>query len=162
MFFSGLLHTVVQVLADQQELTYNSSVWMSSRRPARSDGWWGWIVRESQGNPCWQCDMMMMMMMMTCIHKFTMYFSVFVYTVNYHKCVYIHSFFHWACNRLIIEFVGLVGWGCRIHRLHPCRGVSLPRWVSWYITLNNLKVRLQECCVLLHCHHSLVHSGLEW
>ena len=25
-----------------------------------------------------------------------------------------------------------VGWSCRIHRLHPCRGVRLPRRVSWY------------------------------
>ena len=58
-----------------------------------------------------------------------------------------------------------VGWGCRIHRLHLCRGIRLPQWVSW--TQNNLMVRFQycwsfgECRVPLHCHRSQVHSGLE-
>ena len=27
-----------------------------------------------------------------------------------------------------------VGWGCRIHRLHLCREVRLPQWVSCYDT----------------------------
>ena len=31
----------------------------------------------------------------------------------------------------------LFSWGCRIHRLHLCRGVRLLPWVSWYTTLNN-------------------------
>ena len=25
----------------------------------------------------------------------------------------------------------LVGWDCRIHQLHLCRGVRLPQWMSW-------------------------------
>ena len=29
---------------------------------------------------------------------------------------------------------GLVSWGCRIHRLHLCRGVKLPQQMSWYDT----------------------------
>ena len=61
-----------------------------------------------------------------------------------------------------------VGWGCRIHRLLLCRGVKPPQRVSWYMTINNLMVRLQqcwsfgECGVPLHCHRSQVHSGPEW
>ena len=27
-----------------------------------------------------------------------------------------------------------VGWGCRIHQRHICRGVRHPQWVSWYDT----------------------------
>ena len=35
-----------------------------------------------------------------------------------------------------LSFLSLcpVGWGCRINRLHLCRGVRLPQWVSWYDT----------------------------
>ena len=34
-----------------------------------------------------------------------------------------------------------VGWGCKIHRLHHCRGVrALP---PYHMSLNNLMVRLQ-------------------
>ena len=62
-----------------------------------------------------------------------------------------------------------VGWGCRIHRLLLCRGVRPPPPTSVLdMTLNNLMVRFQqcwsfgECRVPLHCHHSQVHSGLEW
>ena len=33
-----------------------------------------------------------------------------------------HSYQHHTCP---------VGWGCRIHRLLPCRGVRPPLWVSW-------------------------------
>ena len=56
-----------------------------------------------------------------------------------------------------------VSWGYRIHWLHLCKGVRPPpKRVSWYMTLNNLMVRLQqcwsfgECRVPLHCH------GPEW
>ena len=61
-----------------------------------------------------------------------------------------------------------VGWGCRIHRLLLCRGVRPPPTSVLDMTLNNLMVRFQqcwsfgECGVPLHCHRSLVHSGLEW
>ena len=27
-----------------------------------------------------------------------------------------------------------VSWGCRIHRLHLCRGLRHPQWVSWFDT----------------------------
>ena len=27
-----------------------------------------------------------------------------------------------------------IGWGCRIYRLHLCRGVKKKQWVSWYDT----------------------------
>ena len=62
-----------------------------------------------------------------------------------------------------------VSWGCRIHWLHLCRGVSPPPLTSVLVmTLNNLMVRFQqcwsfgECGVPLHCHRSQVHSGPEW
>ena len=61
-----------------------------------------------------------------------------------------------------------VGWGCRIHRLHLCRGVTPPQTVAMDMTLNNLMVRFQwclsfgKCGALLHCHCSQVHSGPEW
>ena len=32
----------------------------------------------------------------------------------------------------LISFLGLIGWGRRIHLLHPFSGVRLPQWVSWY------------------------------
>ena len=38
---------------------------------------------------------------------------------------------------------GPVGWGCTIHRLHHCSGVRLSQRVSWYMTLSNLRMRLQ-------------------
>ena len=61
-----------------------------------------------------------------------------------------------------------VSWGCRIHRLHLCRGVR-PRPTSVLdMTLNNLMVRFQqcwsfgECGVSFYCHCSQVHSDPEW
>ena len=60
-------------------------------------------------------------------------------------------------NSFIINFP--VGWGCRIHWLHFCRGVRHPHLTSVLdMTLNNLMVRFQqcwsfgECGVPLHCH----------
>ena len=55
-----------------------------------------------------------------------------------------------------------VSWwrGCKIYRMHLWRRVRLPQRVSWYMTLKNLMVRLQECrkfgeCIVpLHCNHS--------
>ena len=64
------------------------------------------------------------------------------------------------------KFFGPVGWGCRIHQLHPGRGVRLSHSMSVLdMTLNNLMVKLQycwsfgECGVFLCCHCSQVHSG---
>ena len=60
-----------------------------------------------------------------------------------------------------------VGWGCRIHRLHLCRGVRPPPMSVLDMALNNLMVRFLwclgfgECWAPLHCHRSPVHSGLE-
>ena len=62
-----------------------------------------------------------------------------------------------------------VGWGCRIHWLHLCRGVRPPPQTSVLdMTLNNLMVRFQqcwsfgECGIPLHCHRSKAHSGPDW
>ena len=60
------------------------------------------------------------------------------------------------------------GGGCRICRLHLCRGVRPPPMSILYMTLNNLMVRFQwcwrfgECGAHLHCHCSQVHSGPKW
>ena len=61
-----------------------------------------------------------------------------------------------------------VVWGCKIHRLHPCRGVR-PLPTSFLdMTRNNLMVRFQWCWDFgkfeapLHCYCSQVHSGPEW
>ena len=62
-----------------------------------------------------------------------------------------------------------VGWRCRIHQLHLCRGVRSPDPMSvLHMTLNNLMVRFQwcwgfgECRAPLYCLCSQVHLGLEW
>ena len=62
-----------------------------------------------------------------------------------------------------------VGWICRIHRLHLCRGVRPPPPLTSVLdmTLNNLIARLQywrfgECRLPLHCHCSYVPSGSDW
>ena len=39
----------------------------------------------------------------------------------------------------------LVGWGCRIHRLHRCRGVRPFPTRVLDMTLNNLMLRFQLC-----------------
>ena len=66
------------------------------------------------------------------------------------------------------NFLGPVSWGCRIHRLHFCRGVRPHSNEYPDMTLNNLMVRFQwcwsfrECRVPLYGHHSQVQSGPEW
>ena len=61
-----------------------------------------------------------------------------------------------------------VGWGCRIHWLHLCRGGKTTPTSVLDMTLNNLMVRFQQCWSFgecggpLHCHRSQVHSGPEW
>ena len=57
-----------------------------------------------------------------------------------------------------------VGWGCRIHRLHLCRGVRHPsnNECPWYDTKQSdgeKSWNFCECGVPLHCHLSPVHSG---
>ena len=70
-------------------------------------------------------------------------------------------------KKYLIQF-SLVGWGCRIHQLHLCRGVWFPTKSVLSITLNNLVVRLMyswpfgECGLSLHCHLTKVHSSSEW
>ena len=67
---------------------------------------------------------------------------------------------HFPFNRYFLHCP--VGWGCRIHRLLLCRGVTTS---VLNMILNNLMVRFQqcwsfaECGVPLHCHCSQVHSG---
>ena len=62
-----------------------------------------------------------------------------------------------------------VGWGCRIHRLHFCRGVKPhPPTSVLDMTLNNLMVRFQwcwsfgECWGLLHYHFFQIQRGRTW
>ena len=62
--------------------------------------------------------------------------------------------------------VSPVGWGCRIHRLHLCRGVRLPPTSVLDMTLNYLIMKLQswnfgKCGVPVCCHYSQVHSDPE-
>ena len=42
--------------------------------------------------------------------------------IAYRSYIYIYIY---------IYHTSLVGWGCRIHRLHLCRGVRLTQWVFW-------------------------------
>ena len=43
---------------------------------------------------------------------------------------------------VFIKQLGPGGWGCRIHRLHLCRGVRLPPTSVLDMTLNNVMVKL--------------------
>ena len=62
--------------------------------------------------------------------------------------------------------VAQCGWGCRIHRLHLCRGVRThpPPTSILDMTLNNLMVRLQDCWTFgkcgmpFHCYCSQAYS----
>ena len=71
-------------------------------------------------------------------------------------------------NPVLYRYDCPVGWGCRIHWLHLCRGIRSTLTSVLDMTLNNLMVRFQqcwsfgECGVPLHCHCSQVHSGPEW
>ena len=59
-------------------------------------------------------------------------------------------------------------WGCRIHRLHLCRGLRPPPTTVLIMTLNNMMGRVQwcwrfgECGAHLPCTCSHVHTGQEW
>ena len=62
-----------------------------------------------------------------------------------------------------------VSWGCRIHRLLLCRGVTPhpPNECPGYDTKQSngedpVMLELEECRVPLHCHRSQVHSVAEW
>ena len=61
-----------------------------------------------------------------------------------------------------------IGWGCKIRRLHFCRGLKTPpNKCSGYDTQLHLMVKHQiwslvECKVHLQCYYSLVHSDPEW
>ena len=89
---------------------------------------------------------------------FCEYLSVYIFERNFHW----YQLLFWP-----------VGWGCRIHQLHLCRGVRPPpRPMSVLdMTLNNLMVRFQWCWSFgeggapLHCHCSQVYSaknGSTW
>ena len=72
--------------------------------------------------------------------------------------------FSWLSWAISPEHFYPISWGCRIHRLQLCRGVSHPHRPMnvLVMTLNNLMVRFQwcwsfrECWVLLLCHRSQV------
>ena len=56
-----------------------------------------------------------------------------VYPQKWVSRLYFIRLFRYLCVHLILNCP--VGWGCRIHRLHLCRGVKPhPQWVSWYDT----------------------------
>ena len=62
-----------------------------------------------------------------------------------------------------------VGWGCRIHRLHHCRGLRPPPIdeCPGYDTKQSdgeapVMLGHGECRAPLHCHCFQVHSGPEW
>ena len=67
-FFYGPIHILMAVLADQPELTNNSSARTQDR--VWKTYWKRWMSgtgggeRERQGNPCCQLDLMFMMMML--------------------------------------------------------------------------------------------------
>ena len=91
--------------------------------------------------------------------------------INYQKRLKFHKLLQLVTfdNLKSFHFVFCpVTWGCRIHWLPLCRGVRPPPTSVLDMTLNNLMVRFQwcwgfgECRVALHCHRSLVHTGLEW
>ena len=69
---------------------------------------------------------------------------------------------------ITLTLVCQVCWGCGIHRLHLCRGLSPPHMSVLDMTLNNLMVNFQwcwsfgECRVTLLCHCSQVLSGPAW
>ena len=59
-----------------------------------------------------------------------------------------------------------VGWGCRIHRLHLCRGLRPPNECPRYATKQSdgevqVMLELWEIRAPLHCHRSQVHFGSE-
>ena len=56
---------------------------------------------------------------------------------------------------------GLVGWDCKIHQLHLCRGVRLPQWVSWYDTKQSDvdAPAMLELWGMWSNHRSQVHSN---
>ena len=80
-------------------------------------------------------------------------------------CVYIYIYIYIYIYLLFSSCP--VSWGCRIHRLHFCRGGKAPSTSVLDMTLNNLMVRFQwywsfgECGAPLHCHRSQVHSGFR-
>ena len=110
-----------------------------------------YLKKESSGHP--------RLRIMICLKTISITYEY----LKIYKSVQIISF----KNSYFISFCP-VSWGCRIHRLHLCRGVIPPLTSVLDMTLNNLMVRFQqcwsfgECGVPLHCHHSQVHSGLEW
>ena len=67
---------------------------------------------------------------------------------------------------------GPISWGCRIQRLHLCRGGVLPlcrdavKFPGYDVKQSNgeapVILNFGECGILLHFHHSHVQSGLEW
>ena len=72
------------------------------------------------------------------------------------------------CYNNTLSTVCPVGWGCRIHRLHICRGVRPSPMSVLDMTLNNLMVRFLWCWSFggcgapLYCHRSQVHTAPEW
>ena len=49
-----------------------------------------------------------------------------------------------------------VSWGCRIHRLHLCRGVRLPPNECPDMTLSNLIMRPQQCWSFGECGYNFI------
>ena len=77
------------------------------------------------------------------------YFSPSVFTVSHLSPSVYRSLTHWLAESLSVlsPFIYCpVGWGCRIRRLHLCRGVRPPMSVL-DMTLKNLMVSFQWCWI---------------
>ena len=76
MYSYGTLHMDKQRLDNQLEPTYNSSLPIQdvALKTPRSDGQCRQVVTEGQGDPCWQCNMVMMIFIH--IYIYTYIFSL--------------------------------------------------------------------------------------
>ena len=104
-------------------------------------------------------------LMVSSIHTELMNIS-FCWSANIHvsKC---RSLLANVANEFVLTYLAInpVGWGCRIHWLHLCRGVRPPptSLVSWIWRMARIQPwSFEDCGVPLRYHCSQVHSDLEW
>ena len=62
------------------------------------------------------------------------YIYIYIYICARARVCVCVSFSNNSYVMLLLQKYCLVSWGSRIHRLHLCRGVRLPKRVSWYDT----------------------------
>ena len=100
------------------------------------------------------------------------YIYIYIHTHTHtHTHIYIYIYIYIFDNYYTVGSSTMskyVGWGCRIHRQHICRGVRPSKRVSWigHKTIWSWGFSdawaLVKCGVPFHCHRSYVHSGPEW